>query len=190
MATFRQKLVVDEGGQFVAGVSGRIYDIEDVAGATPLDVLDAAGVPIVLLQIPDSGINPSFEVEDRTQVRWISEDGNTQVIFESLEGMEERAAQAEATAATAVQQVGQFVNLLGVPGGVAALNSEGNVVDANDDVVGNDTRRAGAVIAAYGSQTTRPTQSRDVCVLWFTEGPAPVGAVPGVDYWMNGSVDL
>lgn len=190
MAIFRQKLVVDEAGQPVSGESGRIYDLDDTEGATPLSVVDAGGIPIVLVEISDVGVNQVFEVEDRTQVRWISEDGDIQVVFESLEGMEARAAAAEATAATAVQQVAEVVNLLGVPGGIAALNSEGNVVDANDDVIGNDTRRRGAVVAAYGSQTARPTQSRDVCVLWFTEGPAPVGAVPGVDYWMNGSVDL
>lgn len=186
MAIFRQKYVVDEAGQPVSGVSGRIYDLDDTDGTTPLSVVDAGGVPIVLLEIPESGVNPVFEVEDRTQVRWISEDGDIQVIFESLEGMEERAAAAEATAATAVQQVAELVNLLGVPGGIAALNAEGNVVDANDDVIGNDTRRRGAVIWAEGHATARPTQSPDVMVMWITDGTAPVNAVPGVDYWLNG----
>ena len=79
---------------------------------------------------------------------------------------------------------------MGVPGGISALNSEGNVVDANGDVVGNDTRRSGAVIFASGAMTARPTQSPDVMVLWLTDGAPPVNAMPGVDYWLNGGVDL
>lgn len=186
MAIFRQVYAVDTNGQPVAAGNGRIFDIEDTGGLSPLVVTDASGVPMATVSITEAGVNQAFVVEDRTQVRWISEDGLVNVIFESLSGMEERAATAEATAATAVQQVAELVNLLGVPGGIAALNAEGNVVDANDDVIGNDTRRRGAVIWAEGHATARPTQSRDVMVLWLTDGTAPVNAVPGVDYWLNG----
>lgn len=188
MALFRQVYVVDTNGIPVAGIEGRIYDVDDSAGAAPLPTVDASDIPIALVSISDQGVNQSFYVEDRTQVRWISEDGLTSVIFESLEGMEEKAASADATASTAVQQVADFQNNVGVPGGIAALNSEGNVVDANDDVVGNDTRRTGAVIHAFGSQSARPTASPDVMVLWITEGDPPINARPGVDYWLNGGV--
>lgn len=188
MAYFRQVYAVSESGQPIAGARGRVYDINDVDGTTPLAATDAAGIPIATVEISDLGVNQLFAVEDHTQVRWISEDGLVHAVFESLEGMEERAASADATAASAIQQVADFLSQLGVPGGIAALNSEGNVVDANNDVIGNDTRRSGAVVFATGAQTARPTVSPDVMVLWVTEGDAPVNARPGVDYWLNGGV--
>lgn len=189
MANFRQIFVVDEAGQPVSGTRGRIYDVDDVDGASPLEeVTGGDGVPITFVDISESGVNQAFAVPDRTRVRWISEDGLTHVIFESLDAMEERAAAAEATAVTAVQQVAEFLSQVGTPGGVAALNAEGDVVDANDDVVGNEVRRAGALAWAYGSATPRPTASREVMVVWLTEGPAPLNAIPGIDLWMNGGV--
>ena len=190
MAYFRQVYAVSEAGQPIAGARGRVYDIDDVDGTDPLAATDAAGIPIATVEISDLGVNQLFAVEDHTQVRWISEDGLVHAVFESLEGMEERAAEARATSETAVQQVSEVVGLVGIPGGIAALNSEGNVVDANGDVVGNDTRRSGAVVFASGATTARPTQSPDVMVLWLTDGTPPVNAIPGVDYWLNGGVDL
>ena len=99
--------------------------------------------------------------------------------------MEERAASAVETALSALSQVTEMANRVGVPGGIAGLNSEGNVTDANADVVGNDTRREGAVIFAQGATTARPTQSREVMVLWLTDGTPPVNAIGGIDVWMN-----
>lgn len=188
MAYFRQVYVVSEAGQPLVSARGRIFAASDINGEHPLPVTGGDGIPITFVEISDVGVNQVFEVEDHTQVRWISEDGQVHAFFESLEGMEERAASAEATASTAVQQVADFQGNVGVPGGIAALNSEGNVVDANDDVVGNDTRRTGAVIHAFGSQSARPTASPDVMVLWITEGDPPINARPGVDYWLNGGV--
>lgn len=188
MALFRQSYVVDTNGVPISGMRGRIFAADDAAGEKPLPIVDAGSIPVAMVEISEAGVNQSFIVEDHTQVRWISEDGLTHAIMESLEGMEERAAEARATAASAVAQVADFLSQLGVPGGIAALNSEGNVVDANSDVVGNDTRRPGAVVFATGSQTARPTVSPDVMVLWITEGDPPVNARPGVDYWLNGGV--
>lgn len=188
MAYFRQVYAVNTAGQPLSSLSGRVYHIDDVAGSSPLPVTGGDGIPISLVSISDFGVNQSFAVENETQVRWISEDGEQHAIFESLQGMEETARAAEATADTAVRQVAEFLSQVGVPGGVAALNPEGDVVDANDDVVGNDVRRKGAVTWAYGSTTIRPTSSRDVMVLWITDGPAPVNALPGIDYWLNGGV--
>src|SRR5699024_11607667 len=68
-----------------------------------------------------------------------------------------------------LSQVSEMASRVGVPGGIAGLNSDGNVIDANSDVIGNDTRRAGAVIFAQGADTARPTTSRDVMVLWRSE---------------------
>ena len=104
MAYFRQVYAVSETGQPIAGARGRVYDIDDVDGVTPLEATDAAGIPIATVEISDLGVNQLFAVEDRTQVRWISEDGLVHAVFESLEGMEERAAEARATSETAVQQ--------------------------------------------------------------------------------------
>ena len=190
MTYFRQVYAVSESGQPLASARGRIFAAGDVGGVDPLPTMGADGIPITFVEISDVGVNQAFEVEGHTQVRWISEDGEVHAFFESLEGMEEVARAAEATSSTAVQQVSEVVGLVGIPGGIAALNSEGNVVDANDDVVGNDTRRSGAVIFATGATSARPTQSRDVMVLWLTDGTPPVNAMPGVDYWLNGGVDL
>ena len=188
MALFRQSYVVDTNGVPVAGMRGRIYAADDAAGERPLEVVDAGSIPVAMIEVSEAGVNQSFIVEDHTQVRWISEDGLTHAIMESLDGMEERAAEARATASTAVAQVSNFLSQVGVPGGIAALNPEGNVVDANNDVVGNDTRRSGAVVFASGAQTARPTVSPDVMVLWITDGTPPANARPGVDYWLNGGV--
>ena len=189
MALFRQVFAVDTNGVPVAGASGTIHPVDDTVGATPpLAITDTAGVPMATVAISDAGVNQAFLVDDHTQVRWVSEDKQAHVIFESLEAMEARAASAEATALSALSQVTEFLNQVGVPGGVAALNSEGHVVDANAEIVGNDTRRAGAVVWAYGSTTPRPTGSRDVMVIWVTEGPSPVNAVPGVDVHLNAGV--
>ena len=188
MTTFRQKYTVDVNGLPVVNLRGRIYDIDDTEGGTPLPVTDVGGVPMALVEVTELGVSQAFVVEDRTQVRWISEDGQVHVIFESLEGMEAKAASAVATAESALQQMSQFMSRVGVPGGVAALNPEGNVVDADANVVGNDTRRPGSVVFAVGSTTVRPTGSRDVMVLWITEGPEPINAVPGIDVWINGVV--
>ena len=190
MAYFRQVYAVSESGQPLASARGRIFAADDVSGVDPLPTVGADGIPITFVEISDVGVNQAFGVEGHTQVRWISEDGEVHAFFESLEGMEERAAEARATSETAVQQVSEVVGLVGVPGGIAALNPEGNVVDANGDVIGNDTRRSGAVVFASGAQTARPTQSRDVMVLWLTDGTPPANAMPGVDYWLNGGVDL
>lgn len=188
MALFRQIYVVDTNGQPVTGQAGRIFAVADTGGTTPLSVTDAAGIPMTTVSVSDRGVNQAFVVADQTQVRWISADGTQHVIFESLDAMEERAASAVQTAQSALGQVGAFLQQVGVPGGVAALNAEGNVVDANDDVVGNDTRRAGAVIYQVGANAQRPTQSREVMVLWITDGTEPADAIPGLDYWLNAGV--
>ena len=188
MALFRQVYVVDVNGDPIASDSGVIYDVDDTEGTAPLVVHDTAGVPMATVSISDHGVNQAFVVADRARVRWISSSGDAEAIFESLDALEGFASGAEATALSALSQVADFLSQLGVPGGIAALNSEGHVVDANDDVVGNDTRRSGAVVFATGSQTARPTVSPDVMVLWITEGEPPVNARPGVDYWLNGGV--
>lgn len=188
MALFRQVYVVDVNGDPVAGDSGVIYDVDDTEGRAPLIVHDTAGVPMATVSISDHGVNQAFVVADRARVRWISSSGDSEVIFESLDALEGFASGAEATALSALSQVTEFLNQVGVPGGVAALNSEGHVVDANAEIVGNDTRRAGAVVWAYGSTTPRPTGSRDVMVIWVTEGPTPANAVPGIDVHLNAGV--
>lgn len=186
MSTFKPTYSVDTNGIPVADAVGTIHDLLDTEGATPLPVTDTAGVPMATVAISAAGVNQAFVVKDRTQVLWVSTDKLTHVIIESLDAMEERAASAVETSASALQQVGELVNRVGVPGGIAGLNSEGSVVDANADVVGNDTRRAGSVIFAQGADTARPTGSRDVMVLWTTDGTEPVNALAGVDVWLNG----
>lgn len=188
MAIFRQVYAVDTNGQPVAAGNGRIFDVEDTGGELPLVVTDASGVPMATVSITEAGVSQAFVVEDHTQVRWISENGEIHVIFESLSGMEETARSAEATALSVLDQIARFLESVGAPGGVAALNSEGEVVNADADVIGNDTRRPGAVTWAYGSTAVRPTASREVMVIWITEGPAPVNALAGVDIWFNGGV--
>lgn len=189
MSTFKPTYVVDTNGMPVLGQSGTIHDLLDTEAVTPLQVEDLSGVPMATVAISEAGVNQAFVVPDRTQVLWISTDKLTNVIIESLDAMEERAASAVETAASALQQVGELVGRVGTPGGIAGLNSEGNVIDANSDVVGNDTRRTGAVIFAQGASTPRPTTSRDVMVLWTTEGKTqPVNAMPGVDVWLNGGM--
>lgn len=188
MATFKQTFAVDTNGIPVADAVGTIHDLSDTEALTPLAVTDLSGIPMATVSISASGVNQAFVVDDRTQVLWISSDKTLHVIIESLDAMEERAASAVETASSALGQVSEMANRVGVPGGIAGLNSEGNVIDANSDVVGNDTRRAGAVIFAQGADTARPTTSRDVMVLWTTEGGAPVNALAGVDVWINGGM--
>lgn len=188
MSTFKPTYVVDTNGMPVFGQSGTIHDLLDTEAATPLQVEDLSGVPMATVAISEAGVNQAFVVDDRTQVLWISSDKTLHAIIESLDAMEERAASAVETASSALSQVSEMANRVGVPGGIAGLNSEGNVIDANSDVVGNDTRRAGAVIFAQGADTARPTASRDVMVLWTTEGGAPVNALAGVDVWINGGM--
>src|SRR5699024_10308568 len=130
----------------------------------------------------------AFVVPDRTQVLWISDDGTRHVIIESLDAMEERAASAVETAESALGQVAEMANRVGVPGGIAGLNSEGNVVDANSDVVGNATRRSVAVMLAQGADVAGPTTARDVMVLWLTDGAAAGNSIPGTDMWLNGGM--
>lgn len=188
MATFKQTFAVDTNGIPVADAVGTIHDLSDTEALTPLAVTDLSGIPMATVSISASGVNQAFVVDDRTQVLWISNDKTLHVIIESLDAMEERAASAVETASSALGQVSEMANRVGVPGGIAGLNSEGNVIDANSDVVGNDTRRTGAVIFAQGADTARPTASRDVMVLWTTEGGAPVNALAGVDVWINGGM--
>lgn len=188
MATFKQTFAVDTNGIPVADAVGTIHDLSDTEALTPLAVTDLSGIPMATVSISASGVNQAFVVDDRTQVLWISSDKTLHVIIESLDAMEERAASAVETASSALGQVSEMANRVGVPGGIAGLNSEGNVIDANSDVVGNDTRRTGAVIFAQGADTARPTASRDVMVLWTTEGGAPVNALAGVDVWINGGM--
>lgn len=188
MATFRPTYTVDTNGVPVVDATGTIHAIEDTEGVTPLAVEDLSGIPMATVAISVAGVNQAFVVPDRTQVLWISTDKLTNVIIESLDAMEERAASSVETAASALQQVGELVGRVGAPGGIAGLNSEGSVVDANADVVGNDTRRQGAVIFAQGAETPRPTTSRDVMVLWTTEGLPPANAIAGIDVWVNGGM--
>ena len=188
MSTFKPTYVVDTNGIPVADAAGTIHDLSDTEALTPLAVTDLSGIPMATVSISASGVNQAFVVDDRTQVLWISNDKTLHVIIESLDAMEERAASAVETASSALGQVSEMANRVGVPGGIAGLNSEGNVIDANSDVVGNDTRRTGAVIFAQGADTARPTASRDVMVLWTTEGGAPVNALAGVDVWINGGM--
>ena len=188
MSTFKPTYVVDTNGMPVVDQSGTIHDLIDTEAATPLAVEDLSGIPMAAVTVSASGVNQAFVVEDRTQVLWISSDRTQSAVLESLDAMEERAASAVETASSALSQVSEMANRVGVPGGIAGLNSEGNVIDANSDVIGNDTRRAGAVIFAQGADTARPTTSRDVMVLWTTEGGAPVNALAGVDVWINGGM--
>lgn len=189
MSVFKPMYAVDTNGLPVIDQAGTIHDLLDTEGVTPLAVEDLSGIPMATVTISVAGVNQAFVVPDRTQVLWISTDKLTNVIIESLDAMEERAASAVETAASALQQVGELVGRVGTPGGIAGLNSEGNVIDANADVIGNDTRRAGTVIFAQGASTPRPTTSRDVMVLWTTEGKTqPVNAMPGVDVWLNGGM--
>src|SRR5699024_2790409 len=188
MATFKQTYCVDTNGIPVADAVGTIHDILDTGAEAPLEISDLGEVPMATVSISESGVNQAFVVPDRTQVLWISDDGTRHVIIESLDAMEERAASAVETAESALGQVAGRANGVGVPGGIAGLNSEGTVVDATSDVVGNDTRRSGAVIFAQGADTARPTTSRDVMVLWVTEGAAPANAIPGIDMWLNGGM--
>ena len=185
MATFKATYVVDTNGMPVIDQSGTIHDLLDTEATTPLAVQDLGGVPMAAVAISESGVNQAFVVEDRTQVLWISADRTQNAILESLDAMEEKAASAVETARSALSQVTEMANRVGVPGGIAGLNSEGDVTDANADVIGNDTRREGAVIFAQGSTTARPTQSREVMVLWLTDGTPPVNAIAGIDVWMN-----
>lgn len=188
MSTFKPTYSVDTNGLPVIDQAGTIHDLLDTEGVAPLPVTDLAGVPMATVTISAAGVNQAFAVEDRTQVRWISADKLTNVIIESLDAMEERAASAVETASSALQQVSAIAGRVGVPGGIAGLNSEGNVTDANADVVGNDTRRQGAVIFAQGAETPRPTGARDVMVLWITDGLPPANAIAGVDVWVNGGM--
>lgn len=188
MATFRPTYSVDTNGLPVVDMLGTIHDLTDIAGATPLIVTDPAGVPLATVAITAAGVNQAFSVADKTQVLWVSRDKTRAVIIESLDAMEERAASAVETARAALQQVSAMASRVGVPGGIAGLNSEGNVTDANSDVVGNDTRRAGAVVWATGANTPRPTGSRDVMVIWVTDGNPPANAIAGIDVWMNGAM--
>ena len=188
MATFKPTYSVDTNGLPVADAVGTIHDILDTEAVTPLPVEDLSGIPMANVAISESGVNQAFVGADRTQVLWISTDRLVHVIMESLDAMEERAASAVETAESALGQVAEMANRVGVPGGIAGLNSEGNVIDADADVVGNDTRRAGAVIFAQGADTVRPTTSREVMVLWTTEGDPPANALPGVDVWINGGM--
>lgn len=189
MATFKPTYTVDTNGLPVVDATGTIHDLLDTEGVTPLPVTDLAGIPMATVIISANSVNQAFVVADRTQVLWVSTDKTQSAILESLDAMEERAASAVETAASALQQVGELVGRVGTPGGIAGLNSEGNVIDANADVIGNDTRRAGTVIFAQGASTPRPTTSRDVMVLWTTEGKTqPVNAMPGVDVWLNGGM--
>lgn len=185
MATFKPTYAVDTNGIPVADERGVIFDLDDTEGEFPLQVTDPGEIPMAAVSITEAGVSQAFVVEDRTQVLWISENGDRHVILESLDAMEEKAASAVETALSALSQVAEMANRVGVPGGIAGLNSEGNVIDANADVIGNDTRRSGAVIFAQGANTARPTGSRDVMVLWTTEGTPPVNAIPGVDLWVN-----
>ena len=185
MSTFKPTYVVDTNGIPVVDQSGTIHDLLDTEAATPLAVEDLSGIPMAAVTVSASGVNQAFVVEDRTQVLWISSDRTQSAIIESLDAMEERAASAVETALSALSQVTEMANRVGVPGGIAGLNSEGNVTDANADVVGNDTRREGAVIFAQGATTARPPQSREVMVLWLTDGTPPVNAIGGIDVWMN-----
>ena len=188
MATFKPTYVVDTNGMPVVDQSGTIHDLLDTEATIPLTVQDLGGIPMAAVTVSASGVNQAFVVEDRTQVLWISADRTQSAVLESLDAMEERAASAVETASSALSQVSEMANRVGVPGGIAGLNSEGNVIDANSDVIGNDTRRAGAVIFAQGADTARPTTSRDVMVLWTTGGGAPVNALAGVDVWINGGM--
>lgn len=188
MALFKPTYCVDTNGIPVADDAGTIHDVADTEGAAPLAVEDPGGIPMATVSVSEAGVNQAFIVADRTQVLWISSDKARHVIIESLDAMEEKAAAAVETAASALGQVAEMANRVGIPGGIAGLNSEGNVIDANSDVVGNDTRRAGAVVFAQGADTARPTASRDVMVLWTTEGGAPVNALAGVDVWINGGM--
>lgn len=188
MATFKQTYAVDTNGIPVADATGTIHAIEDTEGATPLAITDLAGVPMASVTISAAGVNQAFMVDDRTQVLWVATEGDVHVIIESLDAMEERAASAVETSESALQQVSEMANRVGVPGGIAGLNSEGSVVDANADVVGNDTRRQGAVIFAQGAETPRPTGSREVMVLWVTDGLPPANAIAGIDVWVNGGM--
>lgn len=185
MSTFKPTYVVDTNGMPVVDQSGTIHDLLDTEAATPLAVEDLSGIPMAAVTVSASGVNQAFVVEDRTQVLWISSDRTQSAIIESLDAMEERAASAVETAASALQQVTAMANRVGVPGGIAGLNSEGDVIDANADVIGNDTRRRGAVTFAQGANTPRPTTSRDVMVLWTTDGTPPVNAIGGIDVWLN-----
>ena len=185
MATFKPTYVVDTNGMPVVDQSGTIHDLLDTEATTPLAVQDLGGIPMAAVAISASGVNQAFVVEDRTQVLWISADRTQNAILESLDAMEEKAASAVETARSALSQVTEMANRVGVPGGIAGLNSEGDVTDANADVIGNDTRREGAVIFAQGATTARPTQSREVMVLWLTDGTPPVNAIAGIDVWMN-----
>lgn len=188
MATFKQTFAVDTNGVPVSDAVGTIHDLADTEAATPLAVADLSGIPMATVTISAAGVNQAFVVDDRTQVLWVSNDRLTHVVIESLDAMEERAASAVETATSALSQVTTMADRVGVPGGIAGLNSEGNVMDANSDVVGNDTRRAGAVIFAQGANTARPTSSREVMVMWITDGTPPVNAIAGIDYWVNGGM--
>ena len=185
MATFKQTYVVDTNGMPVVDQSGTIHDLLDTEATAPLAITDLSGIPMAAVTVSASGVNQAFVVEDRTQVLWISADRTQSAVLESLDAMEERAASAVETALSALSQVTEMAARVGVPGGIAGLNSEGNVTDANSDVVGNDTRREGAVIFAQGANTARPTSSREVMVLWLTDGTPPANAIAGIDVWMN-----
>src|SRR5699024_6209544 len=150
MATFQPTYSVDTDRLPVAHAVGTLRDTLGAEAATPLPVEDRSGMPMANVAISEPGVNQAFVVADRTQVLWISTDGLVHVVMESLDAMEERAASAVETAESALGQVAEMANRVGVPGGIAGLNSEGNVIDADADVVGNDTRRAGAVIFAQG----------------------------------------
>src|SRR5699024_12647056 len=91
------------------------------------------------------------------------------VVMETLDAMEERAASAVETAESALGQVAEMANRGGVPGGIAGLNSECHAVDANSHVVGNDTRRSGAVRFAQVADTAASTTSRAETVRWVSE---------------------
>src|SRR5699024_10550716 len=188
MATFKPTYSVDTNALPIADAVGLLYDILNTEAATPLPVEDLSGIPMANVAISESGVNQAFVVADRTQVLWISTDGLVHVVMESLDAMEERAASAVETAESALGQVAAMANRVGVPGGIAGLNSEGDGIEVVADVGGEDARRAGAVSVAQGADTVRPTTSREVTVLWTTEGDPPANALPGVDVWSNGGM--
>src|SRR5699024_11845504 len=90
MATFKPTYAVDTNGIPVADERGVIFDLDDTEGEFPLQVTDPGEIPMAAVSITEAGVSQAFVVEDRTQVLWISENGDRHVILESLDAMEDR----------------------------------------------------------------------------------------------------
>lgn len=67
-------LAQDEFGVLAQGLVGQVYDVDDVALATPLDIFDDTGAAFSANQLTSgpNGVLPSFSCPGYTVVRWVS----------------------------------------------------------------------------------------------------------------------